>query len=137
MTDEQQGGAGRELGNAVTRMVQAIVHGDAVEAELAMSDYAAALGSAATSSMAAIAAPLMAGIIALDKRIEQGDRARLERNSHFQHDMDTRFDVVVAGQDRIEQGMVARRQAVDEQLDDHEARITRIEQHLGLAGDDG
>lgn len=142
MTDKQTGGAAWELGQAATRMVQAMVLGDAAEMEAAMSDYAAALGSQATSSMAAIAAPLMTaiaevrGAIAkLDDRMDKSDRARLTRNAQFQDDMDTRLDVHGAALDRIEQGLVIRRQAIDERLDNHETRIARLEQHLGLGGD--
>ncbi len=149
MTNTQKGGAPWELGKAATRMVQALVAGDVSEIEQAMSDYAAALGSQATSSMAAIAAPLMTGILDLraaiaklddrldksDARADRSDRARLDRNTQFQTDMDTRLDVVVSGQDRIEQTLAMRRHAVDDRLDNHEGRIARIEQHLGLAGD--
>jgi len=142
MTDKQVGGAPWELGKAATRMVQALVAGDVQEIEQAMSDYAAALGSQATSSMAAIAAPLMAGIVDLrtaiakiDTRLDRSDHARLTRNAQFQGELDMRLDVHGATLDRIEQSLAARRAAIDERLDNHEGRIARIEQHLGLAGD--
>ncbi len=142
MTDKQIGGAPWELGQAATRMVQALVAGDIAEIEQAMSDYAAALGSQATSSMAAIAAPLMIAIVevrgaiaALDTHLGNSDQARLNRNTQFQTDMDTRLDTHSAALDRIEQSVIIRRQAIDERLDAHEGRIARIEQHLGLDGD--
>jgi hypothetical protein len=55
---EQHGGHENELGNASTRMANAITSGDADALRKAASDHAAALGSQATAMAASIAAPV-------------------------------------------------------------------------------
>lgn len=54
-----EGGTAWEQGEAVSRMVTAMQHGDADVMAQAMADYAASLGTRVTSSMSAIAGPLL------------------------------------------------------------------------------
>lgn len=76
--DQGKGGAQWELGRAATRMVEAFASGDPEKTKAAMSDYAAALGSQATSSMAAIAQVLISKFEDLDRRLDGKDRAELD-----------------------------------------------------------
>lgn len=76
--DEGKGGAQWELGRAATRMVDALSDNDPDRVKAAMSDFAAALGSQATSSMAAIAQVLINKFENLDKRLDSKDRADLD-----------------------------------------------------------
>jgi hypothetical protein len=78
-TDKSQTGHKLELGNATTKLVEALVTGNADLLREAAGDHATALNSQATAMAAAIAAP-------------RSDRARLDRNALFQEELNTRLD---------------------------------------------
>jgi hypothetical protein len=98
-TDKSQTGHKLELGNATTKLVEALVTGNADLLREAAGDHATALNSQATAMAAAIAAPLYGrfdtvsdALLQLTAQIDRSDRARLDRNALFQEELNTRLD---------------------------------------------
>lgn len=98
-TEPAAGGATWESGRASERLADALASGDPERIRAAGSDLAASAGTAAASSMASIAAPLLRGMEELRAGLRKRDRLEdtryrqdLDRWTEFRSHMDARFD---------------------------------------------
>jgi hypothetical protein len=72
----------------------------------------------------------------LEEWLNNSDTARVQRNVELQEQIDARFDAFGDELRDIKVTIGARLDRKRERLDNHERRIARLEQHLGLDGDD-
>jgi len=127
MTDTE-GGAQWELGRAATRMVDALAANDREALRLAMSDHAAALGTQATSSMAAMVQIVL-------NRMDAHDRRDLDYRAGFRQHLDDRFDAygreldIITAEVRAYVGQIPgdERGKLVEMIVDHERRLAALE----------
>ncbi len=94
-TDEE-GGHVPELGNAATRMADAIVSGNAVELRAAASDHAAALGSQATAMASSIARPVYGKLEEISGSLAELKTEMRNSMRSFYKEGETRQDYLLA-----------------------------------------